>query len=476
MKKTLSVFLAVLMLFSCFSVSYVSAADDGGYSQEEIAGTASSIRNLKVEGLPANFDCDIEGLKTLENGKYWNEINLLGMDLDFLYNRTDPVVWSTLDVYKTDDDGNIILGIDGRPIELITLGDVALSFSSVNAYVKNLYYSTYGGLKLYTAEKAVGLANVIGNIFYRDFEKLDPNNFTKLFGNETPNGKEFFEAVVELSKLDVLVQANWCSMGRSFCEPVVTTLTGDYLNIFNDDYANGKVLAAKTLQGLFERFDIDGPVKTIIDIIRKFAGSYESVYRTPTLALFTHKLEKITLVESVEKYETFSGLIELIFCNCDPLAANNADRGCFASSAENRIVDHFCPLDFPTRRILASDDDTIFMFLFYYLNLCGKHRGNEAYINNLKTRIDNSKDFNATGKARIKAILDGYFLNNIESTSNTVVTPHLQESFKPSADSLFDRIKNGLMVFLQKIADYFDYLRKLISGEIDYGQGNSPFG
>ena len=28
---------------------------------------------------------------------------------------------------------------------------------------------------------------------------------------------------------------------------------------------------------------------------------------------------------------------------------------------------------------------------------------------------------------------------------------------------------------LVKIADYFDYLRRLFSGELDYGQGNSPF-
>lgn len=476
MKKILAVFLSVIMLFSCVSVSYVSAADDEGYTAEEIAAASSSISYFKVKGMPSGFDCDIEGLKTLENGKYWNEINLLGMDLDFLYNRTDPVVWTTLDVYKTDADGKIMYDASGRPIELITIGDISLNLSSINAYLKNLFYSKYGGLKLYTVEKAIGLANIIGNIFYRDFEELDPNNFSKLFGNETPNAKEFFEAVVELSKLDVLIQANWSSRGKAYCESVVTSLTGNYVNIFTEDYADGNTLGAKMLQGLFERLDIDGPAKTLIDLIRRFAGSYESVYREPILALFTHKLEKITLVESVEKYETFSGLIELIFCNCDPFAANDADRGCFASSAENRIVDHFCPLDFPTRRILASDDDTILMFLFYYLNLCGQHRGNAAYINNLKTKIDKSKDFNSDEKGKLKSILDGYFLNNFQSTSDTLVTPYLADCLKPSTDSLFDRIKNGLMVFLKKIADYFDYLRKLFSGEIDYGQGNSPFG
>lgn len=475
MKKTLCVLLSVIMIFSCVSVSYVSAADDTAYDSGEINNAADAMSYFIVKGIPESFDCDIEGLKTLEGGKYWNEINLLGMDLDFLYNRTDPVVWSTLDVFKTDSEGNLIYDFDGRPITVITQGDIALTLSSVNAYVKKLYYSTYGGLNLYNVKNAVGLANVIGKMFYRDFETLNAGNFSKLFGNENPGAKEFFEAVVSLSGLDVLIQANWCTRGKEFCEPVVNALGGTYVNIFADNYADGKSLGAKMLEGLFEKMDVVGPVQTIIDALRMIGGSYETVYREPILALFTHKLEKITLVESVEKYETFSGLLELIFCNCDPLAANDADRGCFASNAQNRIVNHFCPLDFPLKRILSADDDAMFMYLFYYLNLCGHHRGNAAYIQTLKNKIDNNSDFNATEKARIKSIFDGYFLNNITSTSQTLVSPYLTESFQPSADGFFERLKNSLMVFLKKIADYFDYLRKLFSGEIDYGQGNSPF-
>ena len=40
---------------------------------------------------------------------------------------------------------------------------------------------------------------------------------------------------------------------------------------------------------------------------------------------------------------------------------------------------------------------------------------------------------------------------------------------------VMDPLADKFMVFMKKIADYFDYLRKIISGELQYGQGNSPF-
>jgi len=476
MKKALSLFLAIIMIFSCIGAIGVSAADeDENYTKQDVYSASEAMKYFKINGLPeGGFDCNIDGLKTLDGGKYWTgdeKINLIGIDLDFLYSHTDPLVWSTLDVYKKDADGNFVRDEAGNIIVNVSEGEIALTLSSINAYLKNLHYSTYGGLKLYNVKNAVGLANVIGGMFYRDFEKLNPDNFSKLFGNETPNAQEFFEAVVSLSKLDVLIQANWCTRGRSFCEPVVKALGGDFTDIYNDNYSNGKVLGARILEGMFAKMNIVGPVQVFYDAIKTFMTSYESVYREPILALFTHKMEKIGLVTSTEKFKTFSGLIDLIFCNCDPLAK----EGCFATPVED--VDHFCPLEFPTMRLAtANDEDEFFIYLFYYLNLCGKYRGNAAFIERLRRTITMSPDFNSTAKTRLKSILDGYFLNNIVSTSDNLVTPYLNESInEPSPNGFFDRLKNSLMVLLKKIADYFDYLRKLFSGDIDYGQGESPF-
>lgn len=470
MKKVLSIILSILILFGSVSVVAFAAEDDESYTEEEVNEASDAMNYFYVKGLPERFDCNIEGLKTYADGKYWNEINLLGMNLEFLYSADQPLLWSYRDIYKTDENGAFVYDEAGNRIELITRGDIALVLSSVNAYLKRLFYNTYGGLNLYTSENAVKLANALGNIFYRDFVELKVENFDEIFGNEIPNSNEFFEAVATLSKMDVLVQANWCSRGRAFCEPVVNLFGGTYSNVSADHYKDGKKLAAKFLEGFFAKMNIFGPVRTILDVVKAYCSSYELAYREPTLALFTHKTEKILNFETIEEYQTFSGLIKLMFCNCDPIVG----EGCFASSVED--VEHFCPLEFPTQRIaVASDDDEIFMYLFYYFNLCGKHRNNAAYIEKLRGAIDASDDISDADKVKVKSILDGYFCNNIKSTTVDLVEPYLSERINEPSTGLFNRLKNSIMVLMKKIADYIDYLRKLISGDIDYGSGNSPF-
>ena len=482
MKKTLSLILALIMLVSCMGVPF-AAAEDGEetYTQEEVDGAAEAMKYFKVNNLQRGFDGDIDELLESESKKTnANEkINLIGMDVNFLYNSTSPIFWNTLDIYKKDASGNLVLDETGKPITVINKGKIAMNLSSVNVYLKDIFYKTFGGLKLYNLENTISLANVLGKVFYRDFEKLDVNNFKSLYGNETPNAKEFFEAVAVLSKLDVLVQNNWCTRGRTFCEPVVKALGGGYCDISSEHYTNGKMLAAKTLEAVFTKMNIEGPVKTIADALKVFMASYDVLYRDPILALFTHKMEKIQNAETVEFYNSFDGLLEIIFCDCDP-TAEDAKSGCFSSDASVRAsVNHFCPLDVPVERLLsASDDDDFYLYIYYYLNLCGAHRGNTAYINRVKSYITNCRFFNGEHKAKIKSIVDGYLLNNIESTSEVLINPYLSTLFDngtSTVNGVLDRLKNSLLVLLKKIADYFDYLRKIFTGELEYGQGNSPF-
>lgn len=470
MKKTLSVFLAILMIFSCFGVFSAGAANDE-YTDEELIEVKDAMNFFKINNLPERFDGSIQELRDADANKSAEEkINLLGIDLDFLYSNSGTLLWSFLDVYQKDANGKILLDQAGNPIMKITKGEVAIMLSSVSAYLKDLFYSKFGGLKLYSVENAISLANIIGNIFFRDFKKLSVGNFTGLFGNQVPNAQEFFEAVVELSGLHTIIQENWCTRDRSFCEPIVELFGGSYIDIHVDNYKSGKELGARILEALFAKMNIEGPVATLINILTLYTRSYDLVYREPTLALFTHKIEKILNFEFISEYQTFSGLVKLIFCNCDPIA----QEGCF--SKDNKNVAHFCPAEFPTDRIAAAaDNDEFLLYLFYYFNLCGVHRNNKVYINNLQSKISASPILNEVEKGRVNSILDGFFRNNIESTCKTLIEPFIAESFQPSAGGLFDRLKNSLQVFLKKIADYFEYLRKIFTGELEYGQGGSPF-
>lgn len=477
MKKTLSVFLAILMVFSCFGV-FTASAEGTDLTQDELKEVDDAMSYFRVEGLPERFDCSVEELKTLEGGKYWNQINLLGMDLDFLYNETGALMWSFLDVYKTDANGNYVYDAAGNRVMKITKGEVALMLSSISAYLKDLFYKTFGGLKLYTVENAISLANLIGNMFFRDFTPLSANNFKDLFGNEVPGSQEFFEAVVELSGVHTIIQENWCPRGRSFCQPVIDVLGGAYTEIHIDNYSDGVELGARILEGMFAEMNIVGPVAFFIDLIQSYTRSYETTFREPTLALFTHKSEKILNFEYISEYQSLTGLLKLMFCDCDPTARDSSGEsdpeGCFASPKKD--VAHFCPLEFPTKRIAtADDDDEVMIYLFYYLNLCGAHRNNKAVVQTLKTKVKNSNLIYSTAKNRINSILDGFFLNDIDSTTKTLIEPYISEALQPSPNGILDRLKNSIQVFLKKIADYFDYLRKLFTGEIEYGQGESPF-
>lgn len=475
MKKAISLFLAILMVFSCFGAVFASAADDGftneDLTNEELTEVDDAMNYFMVNNLPERFDESIKELRVSEASKAKKDrINLIGMDLEFLYSNTDALMWSFLDVYKTDADGNFVYDETGKRVMKITKGEVALMFSSINSYINDLFYVLFGGLDLYTVENAIFLANTIGSIFFRDFEKLDVNNFSGLFGNEVPNSQEFFEAVVELSGLDIIIQQNWCTRGRDFCQPVVEAMGGKYTNIHVDNYANGKELGARVLEGMFAEMKIVGPVAFFVDLIVSFSRSYETIFRDPVLALFSQKTEKILNYEYISEYQTFSGLIKLMFCDCDPLKG----EGCFAGPVQD--VEHFCPVEFPTKRIAtATDNDEVMIYLFYYFNLCGVHRANKAYINTLKDKINNSKLLFSTQKNRVNSILDGFFLNNIDSTTKTLIEPYIQEALQPSPNGILDRLKNSLQVFLKKIADYFEYLRKLFSGELNYGEGGSPF-
>ncbi len=471
MKKFISCFLAILMIFSCFGTVFAGAADEV-YTDEELTEVDEAMNYFRVSNLPEMFDKTVQELRAIDAGKKAEDkINLLGMDLEYLYTNTDAMMWGYLDVYKKDADGKLVYDLTGNPVMKITKGEVAIMLSSISAYLKDLFYSTYGGLKLYTVGNAISLANTIGKMFFRDFNELSASNFGDLFGNEIPGSQEFFEAVVELSGLDVIIQQNWCPYGKTYCQPIVEVLTGKYIDIPTDNYTDGKVLGARILEGMFAKLNIEGPVSFLLDLVSAYTRSYETIFREPTLALFTHKTEKILNFGYISEYQTLSGLLKIMLCDCDPVAG----EGCFSGGAET--ASHFCPLEFPVKRIAtAADDDEILIYLFYYFNLCGAYRNNRVYINNLKSKIDAGAVWSAENKEKVKSILDGCFLNNIDSTTKTLIEPYMSNVMQPSiSGGLFDRLKNSLQVFLKKIADYFDYLYKIFTGQLDYGQGGSPF-
>jgi len=474
MKKTLSIFLAFIMLISCFSVLSVSAEtgdlSDVLYSEESIATSNSALKKFTVNNLPAQFDFKFEERDDGANAKVWKDVDLLGIDLDFLYSGDSTLIWSELDVYQKDANGNIIYDLNKNPIVAISRDDISLAFTNINIYLQRVVYKQYGGLKLYNVNNAVALANLIGKALKPDFKTLDVNNYKNYFTNEIPSANEFFDAVTTLSGLGEIVSQNWIPRGRNFSEPVVKLLGGDYINFVSEYYTDGHRLASKTLEAMVSKILTVGPVDFAYELLNAFTSdSYALAYREPILALFSFKIAGLSEYITESKLNSFDGLLHLILCTCDPIAG----EGCYADSSD---VSHFCAFDFPVARFRnTTDKDEKLMYLYYYLNLSGRYKNNGNYIRGLKNSISRNVSLSSEDQIKLSALVDGFLLGDFESAIDNAIIPLYKENISTAGDSLFDRFRNAFMVFMKKIADFFDYLRKIFSGELQYGQGNSPF-
>ena len=100
---------------------------------------------------------------------------------------------------------------------------------------------------------------------------------------------------------------------------------------------------------------------------------------------------------------------------------------------------------------------------------------NASFAEELKVKIANTFTITSDHRAKISALVDGFLLGDFESAVDEAIIPLYKENIVAVENTLLDRIKNAFLVLMKKIADYFDYLRKLFNGEIQYGQGNSPF-
>lgn len=467
MKKTLSLLLALVMIFSCFS-AMSAAAEDGDlvgnisnmiYNEETINASREALGHLEIKNLPDQ----ITDFDTFKGSAEWDKVSLMGIDLDFLYSATGILMWSELDVFL-EENGKLVYGTDGLPVQLVTKDDISLAFTNISIYLQRVLYNQYGGLNLYSVENAVAMANFVGKIFYPDFMELDANNYKNYFTNEVPSANEFFRAVTTLSGLDKLIDYNWITRGKAYCEPIVTILGGDYITFLDEYYNDGLTLGSKILEAMVKKLIAVGPVDFVYDLINIFSSSsYDFVYRDPTLALLTHKVSSFGGYMSEDELYSFNGLLKLIFC----------DGECYSSAVSGT---GFCPFEFPIERFNnAADKTEQLIYFYYYLNLCGRYRNNTYYFENVKRAIESSAALSSDDKIKLVALIDGFLLGKIDNAIENAIVPLYKENITTASVSLGERIKNAFMTFLKKIADYFDYLRKIFSGELNYGEGNSPF-
>lgn len=421
MKKLLCVVLSVVMAFSCCAV-FASAAD--GYA---------AINNISTYS-------DYNGLMAQKNTLVY------GYSVDDLYNGTGPVDWSMLDVSYVADGQNVRLD----------KGSFALAKADVNSYLKRILNHLFAGERMFTEYYATKLTNFVGNIINPDYV----NKEVKFPSSENPNEDDFFEIVSDESGLSALIQANWCDRGvnfKSFLNVFGVAVEGIPDNRFEKGYAMGTVI----LKSAVRKFLEDGPVNFVFDLLQKFSRSLnEKDFSRAVNALMSYKMNSYGI--DAEQMKTVEGVYY---------------------AALGNIFDYRL-INFPTSRVAAAADMTelqLFLLMYFAINYkyvnAAEGVNNTAIIDGLSAKFNK---FNFDGvynnselqviRAYVAKFIDCGLKGNITFDSLTSINSLNKENMDQIDDDIWLSIKNSFTKILRKIADYFNYLIKLFSGEIKFGE------
>ena len=228
MKKLLSVFLAVIMIFSCCTLAvnalylensvettYVDnlkpkeslsnvkgityegiIGENGLFTEEEFRGRYNNkqaiselsgndfidaLSYVKTKSEDKTETVALKDKNGVETGKYVTyksttvtktQLEILGMPLSFMYgDPTSTFFWKNLTAYpeyqekKYDENKNLIPNIE------ISKADISLLFGDVNMFLLRIMKDLYSDYRFYTDENAVKCINFLGKLFYPNFSE-----------------------------------------------------------------------------------------------------------------------------------------------------------------------------------------------------------------------------------------------------------------------------------------------------------------
>lgn len=436
MKKLLCVLMTVAMLVSSVAVMGVSAAEGYAY-KNTITDSFSSYEEFAQE----NADKSI-----------------FGYTYDFLYESTARVDWGKLDIN--------IGGLTGKP----TRNSFSLAYSDMSLYLERLMTNLYTGGKLFTEEYATDLVNFIGKLVYPNFVEKQVDFGT----NEYPNEDEFYEIVVLESNLDDIIRNNWCYNGVNF-KPFLTAFGVNVEDIIESDFARGKPIAKALVKGAVNSILAYGPLEFIVRLLDSFSKNYTTSYYEATTALFSEKINNGKPGGggySVEELESIEGLLTYVF---------------------DGVIDYKF-FTFPKERMAKAGNDEnpeklLYLLMYFSINYKYNYDNGDVNVNNAdiinglaqKVRsylTENNRhgtggySMNAinTVADRISVFIDVIFKGEISDEAVNLIHSLTMENVDEMPNDIFTQFKNWLSGILKKIADYFDYVLKVLTGEIKYGE------
>ncbi len=436
MKKLLSVFLAAIMIFSSAAVIGASAAD-GYAAKNPITDNFSTY----YEFMDENKDKEI-----------------FGYTPEFLYESNAYVDWSKLDIR---------FSANGLPTQS-TDGSFALAFGNINAYLKRVMNSFFLGQKLYTEEYAVDLINFFGKLINPNFVPV-----TRAFEtNVNPNDYDFFETIAVKSGLADAIQNSWCDMGVDYTA-FFKVFGANVDDIVSNKRNHGKYIAKAFVEGVVGTFIGVGPLEYAFGVLENLSTSYSSTVYKAATNLFSRK------IAAGKPDRKADGTVERTEYTVAEL--NSVDG--FLTYVFDGVLDYDF-FRFPGSRISAAknrNEQQLFLYMYFAINY--KYKNNSKAVDSFASKINEfffvDGRYSKAGYSyeeisdvtkNISKIVDVVFKGNITDDSVSFIQSLLETNLEETPNDIFNQFKSWLSKIMRKIADYFDYLLKLFSGDINYGE------
>ncbi len=418
MKKILSLLMSLVMLFSCVGVIGASAQE--GYIHKNEVSPFSSIEEI------------------------YNE-SVYGVTVDFLYNSISALDWSRVTLNNAQSE------------TLVTLSDFALMKGNINTFLKSFFIENYLGELLLSEKNATLLTNLIGNLFYPDYE----NKTVKFPNSVALNDTEFFTLVVKESGLDVIIQNNWCYSGIDFMSFMVM-LGVNKANVLEREYIDGEALGVHLLKGIYRRMiENIGPVNYLFEVFNNLKGSYNSMnsaYAQSINALFALRLN------TGKSIETITDVLNMIFNGMDP---------------DRTDAYQFAPMPL-TRMQMSTDATENLYYIIAYTALNYKYKNNAAvvsnylektlpaYLKSVDTNFGNEEVI--TNSLAIQRMMKAFLTGDLDKATYDWGHDLSAESLNTTKRDLLSLIKNSIAGFFKRIAEWFDNWLKVFSGEKEFGK------
>ncbi len=439
MKKILCVFMAVMMMLSSVAVLGASAAD--GYAAKN----------------PVTDRFDSAEEFAAENG----EKKIYGYTYDFLCNAFgmgDIIDCSKSGISYTDEDGKT---------HVTTSDSLSSAYTNLSYYTKMITLNFFGGESLYTEENAVRLINFFGNLVYPEFEEV-----TVAFGSTViPAKDDFYKTIVEKSKIWEVVRDNWTDQLVDY-SGFAKALGANPSSLTTSDSFKPKAVSRMLIEGILGSVIAYGPVEYIFRTLVELSTNYSAYYNVAA-ALFRLKINTGKSVKDAsgnvigrERYtndelRTVEGFLTYVF---------------------DGVLDYDF-FTFPAERIVKATDDSVkLLAVMSYFAVNYRYKNNAAAIDRLASVIFGYMEKNgrysqagynaesyATLKKNITGVINAIFKGDITVETAAFIGGLGDENVDNVGNDILTSLKLWFSSLLRKIADYFDYIFKILSGEKKYG-------